>query len=257
MERTLILSLVGVLGLLLGSFANVLILRDGPARATIATGRSACPHCGKVLRWWELIPVLSFLGLRGMCARCKMPISWQYPIVELAMAALAVAAYIHYPSTLAAGLLLLSFLFGLVCVVQDLRTRTISLEWALFQAGFGLAAALVQAPHNWLNIVLGGLIGFAALFIIRVGWKLITGKDGMGEGDQWLALGVGWTVGWPYVLPALLLAVYAGAIAGVGALLVGRKDRALPFGPFLFLGMLLMILVGDGIFGFLADILGL
>jgi len=238
-----------LLGLSLGSFANVLVLRDD-RRKTIVTGRSECPHCKKPLRWYELIPVFSFVFLRGRCSGCHKPISWQYPLVEALTSALFVFAVWRFsggePNLIAAGLLALSLLLFLVVSVIDIRTMYVPVEYCVI-AGLLGAAAFWDYGISPTSMALGLVAGAGSIIAVILLWRLFFHQEGMGSGDIWVAGAVGVIVGWPQVLMALAVAVFSGAIVGVAMLPGSRKGSklAIPFGPFLFLGLLATLVLGD------------
>jgi len=241
--------LVFILGLLIGSFLNVVILRMNTGRSVV-TGRSACPRCSKKLSWFELVPVFSFLFQRGKCRGCKTRISFQYPIVELTTAVLFIVLYIKIP--LAVGFSAyswLSFLFSLivactliVIAVYDTRHKiipdmavylfillgllSIAVKETLFP-GFSATAALVE-----------GVVVGLPFFLI---WWLSKGKM-MGFGDVKLALGIGWLLGASGGFVALILAFWIGAIVGLFLIALSHNKSMkseIPFGPFLILGTLI------------------
>ncbi|CAN5176906.1 A24 family peptidase [soil metagenome] len=230
-----------IFGLVFGSFANVLILRD-TRRKSILTDRSACPHCKHVLTWYELFPVFSWLIQGGKCRSCKKPISVQYPLVELFSALLAVLAVYLIPDNLfQASLLFASLLIMLVVSVIDLRTQMVPVEYVVASGILG-AASLVGDRQ-----LIGLLVGAGLLLGITYGWKLLFKQEGMGEGDSWIAGALGLIVGYPLIVPALVVAVFSGAFGGVVALLLTKQnlEARIPFGPFLFIGLLASLVWGD------------
>ncbi len=260
-------GIFGILGLLIGSFLNVVIHRlpkmmerewtyecHGLLNTPIADAqpynlvvpRSACPHCNHQIRWFENIPVLSYMALRGRCAGCGAHISARYPLVEAATGALfawcgyqfgATAATVAW-CAFAALLLTMTFIDWDTQLLPD--TLTYSLLW------LGLVAAIA----GWTAIplrdaVIGALAGYLFLWIITQGFYLLTGKVGMGNGDFKLFAALGAWFGWQALIPLILLASLVGAIVGIAMKLRGDSARGepIPFGPFLagagFLAMLL------------------
>ncbi len=270
-----------VLGAAAGSFLNVVILRYTPGANLFGRqllGRSHCPRCGAQLRWFELLPILSFLVQRGRCRRCRGRISFQYPLVELAAGFIALgvppflhafyeAAGIFTPPFLEALLSLvwvLIFLVLLTIVVIDTRHYLIpdALTIALAVFGAALIAVAYAAPGMFgnasfvreyallvlpfQNILLthafGAFVGgaFFALF------ALLSRGRGMGWGDVKLAAAGGFVLGLPDILLSLFVAFIAGGLVGGTLLLLGRKrwrDK-LPFGPFIVGGMVVTIFFG-------------
>ena len=239
-----------VFGLIFGSFANVLIARD-KARASIWKGRSRCPHCHHPLAWYDLIPVASFVLLAGRCRYCRRPISRQYPLVELAVAALALLS-IRYglidrgSLVLTAGLFTAGLLLVVVSVI-DILTMEVPLEYCLAAGAIGGGAMLASHSLTIAQAGWGVVAGAGTLAAVLYGWKLLFHQDGMGAGDIWLAGSLGAVVGYPLVWVSLMAAVMLGAFVGIGMLMASRGTlkTPIPFGPFLFLGALLSLQVGQ------------
>ncbi len=254
---TVAIAAVFVFGLLVGSFLNVVILRVPPrlmwawrneARELlelpehpepqppgIVLRGSHCPQCGHALRWYENIPLLSWLALRGRCSACKTAISMQYPIVELLTGlAFAVCVWRFGIGLEAAAALVFT---GLLIALAGIDWRTTLLPDGLTYPllWLGLAASLMTLFVAPSAAILGALVGYLALWTVFWGFKLATGKDGMGYGDFKLLAALGAWCGVSAILPIVLLSSVVGAIiGGLGIALQGR-DRAtpIPFGPFL------------------------
>ena len=245
-------------GLLIGSFLNVVILRlparlewgwkrdsrellELPADTTssrppgLVMARSHCPQCGHHLAAWENIPLLSFLILRGRCRKCRAPISWQYPTVELFTGiAMAVCVW-HFGIgwQVLAAMAYSAILIALTGI--DLRTSllpdqmTYPLLWiGLLLSVFGVFVAPVAA-------ILGAVVGYLSLWSVYWLFKLATGKEGMGHGDFKLLAALGAWCGWQGVLPIVLISALVGAVIGSAWLALRGRDRAspIPFGPYL------------------------
>jgi len=246
--------IVFAIGLLVGSFLNVVILRMNTGRSVV-TGRSKCARCNRTLAWYELVPVLSFLVLRGKCRQCRIPISFQYPLVELLTAIVFVVSYtkivIHGGFTTLAWV---SFFFTLVVAslllvmtVYDLRHKIIpdsivypfillalaSVVWKTFTVPqFSITGAIVD-----------GVIVALPFFLL---WYLSKGRV-MGFGDVKLALGIGWLVGLSIGFGSILLAFWIGAVVGLLLLGVTRKygmKSEIPFAPFLVSGLFIASMWG-------------
>lgn len=247
--------LLFLLGLLIGSFVNVLVARRRSLR-TVVTGRSRCPHCQQPLGVCDLVPLLSFCWLRGRCRFCNKAISPVYPLVELATG-VVLASLAWRVEGLTIGSLLPFVLVLLLAAVLIALVITDLLEEqypsALVYAAIGLAVLLVlvrvgvAAPDIRLalfsGLLLGGLIGL----IVIGGLYLLTGRKGIGEGDIYLGVIVGLTVGSPVVWLSLGTAFVSGGLAAALLLLAGKKRRgdSVAFGPFLVLGLYLSLLFGD------------
>jgi len=257
----LVSGLAGLLGLLIGSFLNVVIYRV-PAGESVVSPRSRCPRCGTELAARDNIPVLSWLFLRGRCRTCSEPISARYPLVEAGCAVLFALVAWHFVDT---PLVIPAYLYlaavGIALAAIDLDTRR--LPDALTLPSYPVAAALLLIPavgyHAWdayLRAVLGGLALCAFYFLLVVIYP-----RGMGWGDVKLAgvLGayLGW-LGWNYVVVGGFLGFLLGGLVGGVLMVVGRAGRksAIPFGPFMILGAFLAIFVGQAISDWYLGILG-
>ena len=253
----LFLVLAGLLGLVLGSFLNVVILRlpprlewqwrqecaeftsqpppDAPPPPGLVLQPSHCPACGHGLRPWENIPLLSWLLLRGRCSHCGHPIHWQYPLVEALTGLLAlVLAWKLGPGThFLAGLTFTATLVALAGI--DLRTQllpdplTLPLLWA------GLLYSLLGGPVPLADAVIGAMAGYLSLWSVYWLFKLLTGKEGMGYGDFKLLAALGAWLGWKLLPLVILLSALLGLLAAVLMMVLLRHDRRqpIPFGPYL------------------------
>lgn len=248
---------VGALGLLIGSFLNVVIYRlpkmmerqwaaecddhAGKAPAELApfnlmVPRSACPHCGHQIRWFENIPVVSYLFLKGQCSACKARISPRYPIVELTTGALFFFCAWTW-GTGAAGAAWCVFAAALLALALiDWDTTLLPDDLTLPLLWLGLIAAAVQWTHVGLSSSLWGAVaGYLSLWSVYWAFKLVTGKDGMGYGDFKLFAALGAWFGWQTLIPIILLASVIGAIIGIAMKFTTglREGGYIPFGPFL------------------------
>ncbi len=237
-------------GAVLGSFGNVLILRL-PAGKTLG-GRSRCPHCGATVKAWQLIPILNFFLLRGKCGVCRHPISWQYPLVELASGLLFVFV-LHREFTVPALTILtaLSLWLLLLIAVSDGRTGLIpdALSIPFILCAFLRAIVWVSAGvWSWpalLMLVFPGALIAGGFFAFQ--WIISRGRW-VGSGDILLATGIGFLLTDPaQVILALGLAYVLGAAVAVVLLARGIKERGgrLAFGPFLALGAFIVFVWGD------------
>lgn len=252
MTNTFFLVFAGIFGLLFGSFANVVALRDN-RRNTLLLGRSACPHCGHELAWFDLVPLLSFLSTGARCRYCKKALSWRYPVVEAAAAAMFVGiAWFSLKQGAALWQMILLAIAGLLLLIVsliDLQSMEVPLEYVVPAGLIGGLAMISMGYLNWQTAGLGLLIGAGAILTIRLVWWLFTRQEGMGEGDIWIAGAVGAMAGFPLVIVVLAAAVFSGAIIGSLAVATSKKGMAaaIPFGPFLFLGLLVALGVGQAI----------
>ena len=257
MAEALAIGFAAVLGAVIGSFLNVVADR-APAGASITSPGSHCLSCGHVLRPYELVPVLSFLALRGRCRSCGVRIGVRSPLVEAANAVLWAFAAWHYGPGIAAGLTALAFSFLLVVAVIDLEHQLVLNRVLLVSLPLALGAALA-----WPEAVREPLFGFStriaalgadALLAAAVGFGLflalaVLSRGGIGGGDVKLAAVLGLWVGMERLAVALLVAVVLGGVVA-GVLLVlrsrGRKDT-IPFAPSLCTGTALSLVWGSTI----------
>ena len=255
-------AIAGVLGLLLGSFLNVVIYRFPkmmerqwaqehaafaagthalPTASTEATfnlwtPRSSCLSCGHAVRWYENIPVLSYLLLRGRCSACHVRISARYPLVEILTAALFAFCCHRWGLTLtglawcgfSAALVALAFIDWDTTLLPD--DITLPLLWA----------GLISSAGGWIDVplsnsVVGAAAGYLSLWLVYWAFKLATGKEGMGYGDFKLFAALGAWFGWQALVPIILMSSVIGAFVGIGLKVFNnlREGGYVPFGPFL------------------------
>jgi len=255
-------SAATILGLIVGSFLNVVIYRlpammerewmeqyqelagepdQNPAKeeqapaVNLITPGSQCPHCDHRIRAWENIPVISYLLLRGRCSNCQVKISVRYPIVELVTGLLSavVAWHFGFGWQAVAAMLLTWSLIALSAIDIDHQllpdTITLPLLWV------GLTISLFPVFIDSQASILGALAGYLCLWVIYHLFKLITGKEGMGYGDFKLLAALGAWMGWSALPIVVLLSSVVGAIAGITMIVVRGRDRQvpIPFGPYL------------------------
>jgi len=269
----LLFAAVIALGLIMGSFLNVVIVRlprimeaewrhecaelsaediaplsgaQGPeaepaapraerTALTLSRPSSHCPHCGHSIPPWENIPLLSFLLLRGRCSACHARISWRYPAVEALTALLSVVVVWHFgPTVQAAAALLLTW--GLVALAFiDADTQLLPDDITLPLLWLGLLLSLGPVFVDSHTAIVGAACGYLSLFLLFHAFRLLTGKEGIGRGDfKLLALFGAW-MGWQVLPQILLLSTVPGAVFGIALIASGRSGREtpIPFGPFL------------------------
>ena len=247
--------LIFALGLALGSFLNVVICRL-ETDESIFFSRSKCPHCGKALKWYELIPFLSFIIQFGKCRSCGKKISWQYPSVEISTGFIFLLIFnfqflnLNFENLKFLNLVYLLIIISslLVIFVYDLKYYIIpdkivfpaigiSVIYLIFNSFF------VDSYALFINNLFSA-IGASGFFLFLV---LITKGKGMGLGDVKLAFLMGLVLGWPGVFLAIFMAVMVGAVFGLFLMLIGRKKikSQIPFGPFLSGATIFFIIFGD------------
>lgn len=245
-------------GLLLGSFLNVVIHRgpalwglvgdDRRARGTLSAPRSRCPTCAAPIRAADLVPVVSYLVLRGRCRSCGARIALRYPLVEIAGAAACLAALAVFGLSLEAALAA-AFLLSLIALAAiDQETGYLPEALTLPAIALGLGANAFGLFATPLAAVIGAAAGYAAFFAIALGYRKVRGREGLGLGDAALFAAIGAWSGWGALAPTAFLAALTGlAGALASALLAGRRltaTTALPFGPALAAAGAAMFLLG-------------
>ena len=259
-NSTIFIIIASLLGLVIGSFLNVVIHRlpimmemdwreqcaslsgiDNVAKTTkynLITPRSTCPHCQKTIAAWHNIPVISFLLLGGRCKECKASISWRYPTVEIISAFLVGLTAYKFGfsiSTLAASVFALALL---TLTFIDLDTQLLPDVITLPLLWLGLLFNLYGGFTDIQSAIIGAVAGYLILWIVYWVFKLVTGKEGMGYGDFKMLAAIGAWFGWAMLPAVILLSSIAGSIIGIGLIIFAKKGRntAIPFGPYLALG---------------------
>ncbi len=267
------IAVIGILGLLIGSFLNVVILRlpvmmekewhaqcndlFGKPSSTeeedtpfnLITPNSHCPKCNHEIKAIENVPVLSYLFLKGRCSDCGTRIPSRYPIIEATTALLSIAVAWHFgPTWEAAAALLLTW--GLVTLTvidfdHQLLPDSITLPFLWLGLGISLAGIFTDAE----SAIIGGLAGYLSLWSVYIVFKWTTGKDGMGHGDFKLLAMLGAWLGWQSLLPIILLSSMVGAAVGITLIVIRGRDRniPIPFGPYLATAGWITLLWGDQI----------
>lgn len=239
-------SFAFIFGAVVGSFLNVCIFRL-PAKISIIKPLSQCPHCHHPIRFYDNIPLISYIVLKGKCRDCGGKISWRYPLVELLTALLSLFLFLKFGLTL---IFLIFFIFTAVLIVItfiDLDYQIIPDVLTLpgIPIFFLLAIFVVKIP--WLEALIGLLIGGGVLFAIAFVYELITKREGMGGGDIKLLAMIGGFLGWKSLIFILLFSSFFGAIVGITAMIIKKQDMkyAVPFGPFLSAAAVAYLFWGD------------
>lgn len=268
----------GILGLLIGSFLNVVILRLPPQMAWqwkreatdylelqdlgetreeappgIAKKRSGCPKCGHQLSWWENIPLISYLLLRGKCRSCKAHISLQYPLVEALTGGLFIlAAFMLGVSWMTVAVWAFCSLLVAAAII-DLRTTLLPdiLVYPMLWVGLTVSAIGLTGAIEPSQAIIGALLGYLSLWSVYWLFKIVRGKEGMGYGDFKLLAALGAWCGPSALLSIVLVSTILGALIGGLALVIQGKDKAtpFPFGPFLAVAGLLEFFWRGGLLG--------
>ena len=247
----MILLFFFILGSLFGSFSNVCIYRL-PASEDIVLSRSRCPGCKQVIKWYDNIPLFSFILLKAKCRNCDFKISQQYFIVELFTATIFALIFFIYGLSTTTLLLLILTVFFVIIFFIDLKHFIIpnELTFPLMLIGFikSFDPFLNQGLFpNFLNSLIGGLVGYAIIWLIIFLYKKIRNKEGMGLGDAKLLSAIGFWFGWASI-PIVIFFSSLIAIIYVTPSLI-KKSRNLsaeiPFGPYLIIGCVVFIIFGN------------
>ncbi len=246
----------GLFGLAVGSFLNVVIHRlpkmmehdwlcqcaelrgeEVPESGAfnLATPRSRCPNCGHMITATENIPIFSWLALRGKCSACRAPISPRYPLIEAVTALLSAYAAWHFgPSLAAIGAIL--FIWAMITLTGiDFDTQLLPDAITLPLLWLGLLFNLAGTYTSLPSAVIGAMAGYLSLWSVYWGFKLFTGKEGMGFGDFKLLSAIGAWLGWKMLPLTILLSSLVGAIVGIGLIVLAKRGKnvPIPFGPYL------------------------
>lgn len=273
---TFFISLCGLIGLLVGSFLNVVIHRlpkimerEWHAQCAELTGhanpgkggskikpvapynlhtpRSACPHCGHQISALENIPVLSYLVLRGKCSKCGKAISARYPIVEAVSGILSAYAAWHFGFGLAAVAAIIFIWALLALTFIDFDTQLLPDDITLPLLWLGIIFNLYGTFTSLSNAIVGAIAGYLVLWSVYWLFKLVTGKEGMGYGDFKLLAAIGAWLGWPLLPLVIMLSSVVGAVVGITLIIAVRHGRnvPIPFGPYLAGGGLIALFWGQ------------
>jgi leader peptidase (prepilin peptidase)/N-methyltransferase len=267
---TIFIMLSGILGLLVGSFLNVVIhrlpkmmerewqqqcaelngqeIQASPAY-NLVVPRSACPHCGHAISALENIPVISYLFLRGRCAGCAVSISPRYPIVEAVSGLLSAYAAWHFGFGLA-GIAAITLIWALIALTFiDFDTQLLPDSITLPLLWLGLLLNLNHTFTSLPNALIGSVAGYLVLWSVYWAFKLTTGKEGMGYGDFKLLAALGAWLGWTMLPLIILLSSLVGAVVGITLIVFAKHGRniPIPFGPYLAGGGLIALFWGQAL----------
>ena len=263
----LLVAIFFILGLIIGSFLNVVILRLNTQRSF--GGRSGCMSCQNKLQWFELIPVLSFLGLMGRCRNCKSQISFQYPLVELSTGIIFALLFfkfqdVFFTSTSAFSVTYAYYalMFSLLIVIAtyDLKHKIIPDILALTFGTLAFFGLFLFSGNNFIGLHVPSVLEFMSGVFIALPFAffwLISSGRWMGLGDAKLAIGIGWLLGISLALSGLVVAFWSGAIIGLALVVLSRNNKMkkmgmkseIPFAPFLVFGAFLAFILGFNFFG--------
>lgn len=232
-----------ILGVIFGSFFNVVGLRS-PKNLTFIQYPSHCPHCNETLRWYELIPLLSFLWQRGTCKNCQARISPMYPIIELITGILFVYSYfqIGFQIELITAFLFISLL--VIITVSDIAYMLIPNKIILFFLPLLIISRIISPLTPWYDMIIGAVVGYTTIALI-----IVLSRGGMGAGDMKLFFILGIVLGWKEVLFTLFLASLLGACIGLILRFIRKVGRRqpIPFGPYIALAAIISYFHGDAL----------
>ena len=247
-----------IFGAVVGSFLNVCIFRL-PAKISIIKPLSQCPHCHHPIRFYDNIPLISYIVLKGKCRDCGGTISWRYPLVELLTAVLSlflfikivnIAPLVPIPIGLVLNFLIYFIFVSVLIIIAFIDLDHQIIPDVLTLPGipiFFLLAVFVVKDVPWLDALIGLLVGGGVLFGIAFVYELITKREGMGGGDIKLLAMIGGFLGWKSLIFILLFSSFSGAIIGIAVMIIKKQDMkyAVPFGPFLSAAAVAYLFWGD------------
>jgi leader peptidase (prepilin peptidase)/N-methyltransferase len=241
MLQTIIFVFSFILGAVVGSFLNVVILRLPAEGESVAFPASRCPKCLHPLKWYDNIPIISFILLKRRCRNCSAPISWQYPLVELSMALLSLALVLKFGLTISLPIYFVFTAALLVVIVIDFYHQIIPDIISLPGIVIGFACSFVNPVITWHQSGIGVLVGGGVLYAVAAGYYLFTKREGMGGGDIKLLAMIGAFLGWQSLPFVVFGSSILGAIVGIGAMIKQKKGgkTMIPYGPFLSVAALL------------------
>ena len=249
MFNIFIVIYIFLFGMCIGSFMNVCIYRLPLEKSIADPARSVCPSCGNMIKYYDNIPVLSYLWLKGRCRHCSEPISLRYPLVEALTGLAAASVFFAFGLTLE-GLIYFVFIAALLVITFiDIDHKIIPNVISIPGIPIGLIASLALPAVTFKESALGLLVGGGSLLIVAWVYHLLTRKEGMGGGDIKLLAMIGTIVGWKGVLFTIFVSSAVGSLVGLTVMLAKGKNMkfAVPFGPFLAIGAVTYIFFGQRI----------
>ena len=238
-----------VFGSIWGSFANVCIYRL-PANKNVATGRSYCPNCNNLIKWYDNIPIVSFLFLQGVCRNCSKKINTQYLLVELISGFSFAICYYFFGISITTLLFFILTICFVIIFFIDLKHFIIPNELTITLMVIGIIKSIDPDLNNeifpnFINSVLGGVIGYMLIWLIILFYKKVRNKEGMGLGDAKLLSAIGFWFGWVSLPFILFFSSFIALVSVLPDLIKNKKNLTsqIPFGPFIILGTLSYLLV--------------
>ena len=253
----LVQTIIFIFGMCIGSFVNVCIYRLPASKSIIDPSRSICPKCGSIIRFYDNIPVLSYLWLKGRCRNCNKPISFRYPLVEIISGVFALCTFLKFGPTLEA-LVYFAFITALVVITFiDIDHQIIPDLITLPGIPVCFLASFALPSITYKESLLGLLAGGGSLLLVGWTYYLIKKAEGMGGGDIKLMAMIGAMVGWKGVLFTIFVSSLVGTLVGITIMLRTKKGMkiAVPFGPFLSTGAITYIFFGPGLISWYFNLL--
>ncbi len=257
MSNYLIEIIIFIFGICIGSFINVCIYRLPTSKSIIDPQRSICPKCGSLIRFYDNIPLLSYLWLKGRCRHCNAPIPFRYFLVEIMSGFFALCVFFKFGITLE-GLIYYAFVASLLVITFiDVDHQIIPDVITLPGIPIGFLASFALPAVTYKDSIIGLLAGGGSLYLVAWTYQIIKGKDGMGGGDIKLLAMIGAFVGWKGVLFTIFAGSAVGALVGTIVMLHTQKGMklAVPFGPFLSIGAIAYIFFGPQIISWYFNLL--
>lgn len=248
----ILVIIAALFGGIVGSFLNVVILRLPDPSQSIVFPASHCPKCSSSLHWYENIPIISYLFLRGKCGHCRVPISLQYPLVELMMALLAAALMQRFQLSITTAGYFIFCAALLVIIFIDIHHQIIPDVISLPGIVLGVLFSLVSPTVTWQSALIGLFFGGGVLYAIAFFYYLLRKVDGMGGGDIKLLAMIGAWLGWQSLPFVIFASSFSGSVVGLIAMLYQKKGgrTRIPFGPFLSLSALVYMFYSEDILFF-------
>ena len=247
----LLYIIIFLYGIVIGSFLNVCIFRI-PKQENIVKIRSHCMNCGYQLKWYDLVPVFSYLCLGGKCRSCKQKISVQYPLIELLNGVLYCTVFAVYGISVEALLYALLASALITLSVIDFRTYEIPVGINIFILALGLIRIATDYTH-WSDYVVGSLLVSGFLYLVH----LVTRRRGIGGGDIKLMAASGLLLGWKQILLAFVMGCIIGSVIHIARMKISGQGHVLAFGPYLSIGILISALAGDQMIAWYLSYIGL
>ena len=242
-----IVVIIFIIGMCIGSFLNVCIYRLPESKSIADPPRSICQSCNSHIRFYDNIPVVSYLLLKGRCRHCDAPISFRYPLVEVMSGTVAISLLFTFGLSLE-GLVYFVFISSLLVITFiDIDHKIIPDIISLPGIPIGLVASFALPTVTFKDSAIGLLIGGGSLWFVAWAYNLIARRDGMGGGDIKLLAMIGTIIGWKGVIFTIFAASTVGSCVGIAVMLIKGKDMkfAIPFGPFLSIGAIAYVFFGS------------